>query len=118
MLACVNLLMYGYFITFSDDYSRFGYVYSKFDVLDKFIKSKAKSNNLLGKQIWCLVSLFLSIGLWDYILVVCIGDSISKWNNRKKKSNFYGHGNIDDWFLITFHIHLGYSLEIVSYLHY
>ena len=51
MLACVNLLMYGYFITFSDDYSRFGYVYSKFDVLDKFIKSKAKSNNLLGKQI-------------------------------------------------------------------
>ena len=51
MLACVNLLMYGYFITFSDDYSRFGYVYSKFDALDKFIKSKAKSDNLLGKHI-------------------------------------------------------------------
>ena len=39
---------YGYFITFSDDYSRFGYVHRKFDALDTFIKFKARSNNLLG----------------------------------------------------------------------
>ena len=32
---------YGYFITFSDDYSRFGYVHRKFDVLDTFIEFKA-----------------------------------------------------------------------------
>ena len=32
---------YGYFITFSDDYYRFGYVHRKFDVLDTFIEFKA-----------------------------------------------------------------------------
>ena len=31
----------GIFITFSDDYSRFGYVHRKFDVLDTFIEFKA-----------------------------------------------------------------------------
>ena len=38
---------YGYFITFSDDYSRFGYVHRKYDDLDTFIKFKARSDNLL-----------------------------------------------------------------------
>ena len=41
---------YGYFITFSDDYSRFGYVHRKFDALDTFIEFKAGSNNLLGRH--------------------------------------------------------------------
>ena len=41
---------YGYFITFSDDYSRFGYVYRRSDALDTFIKFKAGSNNLLDIQ--------------------------------------------------------------------
>ena len=45
---------YGYFITFSDDYSRFGYMYRNFDALDKFIESKAKSDNLLCKHIRAL----------------------------------------------------------------
>ena len=39
---------YGYFITFSDDYSRLGYVHRKFDALDSFTEYKARSNNLLG----------------------------------------------------------------------
>ena len=39
---------YGYFITFSDDYSRFGYVHRKFNVLDTFIEFKVRSDNLLG----------------------------------------------------------------------
>ena len=39
---------YGYFITFSNDYFRFGYVHRKFDALDTFIELKARSNNLLG----------------------------------------------------------------------
>ena len=42
---------YGYFITLSDDYSRFGYVYRKFDALDKFIEFNVESDNLLGKHI-------------------------------------------------------------------
>ena len=39
---------YGYFITSSDDYSRFGYVHRKFDALDTFIEFMARSDNLLG----------------------------------------------------------------------
>ena len=39
---------YGYFIGFSDDYSRFGYVYRRFDALDTFIKFKAGLDNLLA----------------------------------------------------------------------
>ena len=41
---------YGYFITFSDDYSRFGYVHRKSDALDTFIEFKTGSNTLLGIQ--------------------------------------------------------------------
>ena len=39
---------YRYFITFSNDYFRFGYVHRKFDALDTFIEFKAGSNNLFG----------------------------------------------------------------------
>ena len=38
---------YRYFITFSDDYSRFGYVHRKFDALDTFIEFKARLGKLL-----------------------------------------------------------------------
>ena len=36
------------FITFSDDYSRFGCVHRKSNALDTFIEFKAESDNLLG----------------------------------------------------------------------
>ena len=39
---------YKYFITFSDDYSRFEYVHRKSDALDAFIEFKAGSDNLLA----------------------------------------------------------------------
>ena len=39
---------YGYFITFSDDYSRFGYVHRKSSALDTFIEFEVGSDNLLG----------------------------------------------------------------------
>ena len=39
---------YGYFITFSDDYSRFGYVHKKSYALDSFIVFKRELDNLLG----------------------------------------------------------------------
>ena len=39
---------YRYFITFSDDYSRFGYIHRRSDALDTFIEFKAGSDNLLG----------------------------------------------------------------------
>ena len=50
---------YEYFITFMDDYSKFGYVYlmhKKSDTLDKFIELKAESRNQLGKRIKALRS--------------------------------------------------------------
>ena len=40
---------YRYFITFSDDYSRFGCAHRESDALDTFIEFKAGSDNLLGK---------------------------------------------------------------------
>ena len=39
---------YRYFITFINDYFRFGYVHRKSDALDTFIEFKVGSNNLLG----------------------------------------------------------------------
>ena len=39
---------YGYFIIFSDDYSRFGYVDRKSNALDTFIEFKVGLDNLLG----------------------------------------------------------------------
>ena len=42
---------YGYFVTFTNDYSMFGYVHRKIDALDTFIEFKAESDNLLGKHI-------------------------------------------------------------------
>ena len=48
---------YKYFITFRNDYSRFGYMYMmhrKFDALDKFIEFKVKLENQLGKRIKAL----------------------------------------------------------------
>ena len=37
---------YGYFITFSDDYFRFGYVHRRSNALDTLIEFKVGSNNL------------------------------------------------------------------------
>ena len=45
---------YEYFITFIDDYSRFGYVYlmkQKFETFEKYKQFKAKVENQLGKHI-------------------------------------------------------------------
>ena len=45
---------YEYFITFIDDYSRFGYVYlmkQKFEAFEKYKQFKAKVENQLGKHI-------------------------------------------------------------------
>ena len=39
---------YGYFITFSDDSSRFGYAHRKFDAFHTFIEFKTGLDNLLG----------------------------------------------------------------------
>ena len=39
---------YGYFITFTDEYSRFRYIHRKSDALDTFIEFKTRLDNLLG----------------------------------------------------------------------
>ena len=50
---------YEYFITFTDDYLRYGYVYlmkKKSEALDKFKKFKAESEKQLGRNIKSLCS--------------------------------------------------------------
>ena len=45
---------YEYFITFTDDYSRYGYVYlmkQKSEAFEKFKESRAEVENQLGKHI-------------------------------------------------------------------
>ena len=41
---------YEHYIFFSDDYSRFGYLYRKSNALDKFIEFKTELDNLLAKH--------------------------------------------------------------------
>ena len=48
---CVYAWKAWVFDHFTDKYSRFGYGHRKFDALDKFIKFKVESDNLLGKHI-------------------------------------------------------------------
>ena len=48
---------YEYFITFIDDYSRFGYVYlikRKSKVFEKFKEFRDEVENQLGKRIWAI----------------------------------------------------------------
>ena len=50
---------YEYFISFIDDYSRYGYLYlmeHKFEALEKFKEYKPEVENLLGKTIKTLQS--------------------------------------------------------------
>ena len=50
---------YEYFITFTDDYSRFGYVYLmkwKFEAFEKFKEFRAEVENQLGKRINAILS--------------------------------------------------------------
>ena len=50
---------YEYFVTFIDDYSRYGYVYlmqHKSDTFEKFKEYRAEVENQLGKTIKCLRS--------------------------------------------------------------
>ena len=99
---------YAYFITFSDDYYRFGYVCRKFDVLDTFIEFKMRSDNLLGIhtvshfhqiKVICLVSLIFSVGAQDYAPIMCTKVFITKWRSGKKISNLDGHSEIVNRFL-------------------
>ena len=50
---------YSYFVTFIDDFSRFGYVYlikNKSEVFEKFVEYKTEVEKQLGKSIKCLRS--------------------------------------------------------------
>ena len=50
---------YEYFITFTDDYSRYGYVYlmrRKFEAFEKFKKFRVEVENQLGKHIKAIQS--------------------------------------------------------------
>jgi len=62
LCSCLNVKArggYEYFISFVDDYSRYGYVYlihHKSKTFEKFKKYKAEVENLLGKTIKTLRS--------------------------------------------------------------
>ena len=108
----------GRLYTFSDYYSRFGYVHRKFDALDTFIEFKAGSNNLLGmhtNSLWLgqgdMSSSFDSFH-WNTRLfpILCTKVSITKCRGGKKISNLDGHSEITDRFLILSLFFLGICL--------
>ena len=51
-------------------------------------------------EVICLVSLILSVWALDYFPTMCTWVSISKWRDGKKISNFDGHSEIVERFLI------------------
>ena len=80
---------YEYFITFTDDYFRFGYVYlmkRKSEPFEKLNKFRTEVENQLGKRIKAIRS---ECGgeylLGDYILVDCNWNTTTKWCSRKKE---------------------------------
>ena len=95
---------------------------------DKFNEFKGESDDLLSEHIKTLQlnqdgvsSRFDSFHqelARNNISVVYTRGVTAKWSNGKKISIFDGRSEIDDCFLIISHIHLGYSLKVVSYLHY
>ena len=80
---------YQYFITFTDDYSRYSYVYlmrRKSETFETFKEFRAEVENQLGK---CIKAIRSECGgeylLGDYILVDCNWNTTTKWCSRKKE---------------------------------
>ena len=122
-LELVHTNMYGPFCVFAwkvwvfhhftDKYFRFGYVYRKSDALNKFFKLKAESDNLLGVHTKSLrlnrdgmPSNFDSfpgnMGLYPNHVNQGLHCKMERY--RKKISNCNKHSEINDWFLVSFHI--------------
>ena len=57
----------------------------------------------------CIVSLILFVGAQDFYLVMCTKVSIAKWRDGNKITNFDGHSEIMDRFMI-FQIFFGICL--------
>ena len=99
---------YEYFITFTDDYSRYGYVYlmkQKSEDFEKFKEFRAEVENQLGK---CIKAIRFDHGgkylledfkdylteKWYYISVDCIWNTTTKWCSRKKEYDSFRYGQI------------------------
>ena len=96
---------YEYFITFTDDYSRFSYVYimkRKFEAFEKFKEFKVEVENQLGKRIKAIRSdrggEYLLGDFKDYLIENGIVSQIYTWNStrkwcgRKKEQDFFRNG--------------------------
>ena len=96
---------YEYFITFIDDYSRFGYVYlmkRKSEAFEKFKEFKAEVENQLGKRIKAIRSdcggEYLLGDFKDYLIEngivsqIYTWNSTTKWCSRKKEQDFFRNG--------------------------
>ena len=96
---------YGYFITFSDDYSKFGYVYRISNEVDTFIIFKVglDQGDMSSKfDFFCWTQ--------DYFPVTCTRVFIAKYRGGNKISKLDGHNEIVDRFLIFSWIILGICL--------
>ena len=105
---------------FTDKYSRFGYVDRKFEALGTFIEFKAELDSLLDKHIKALwlnqgsvSSKFDSFDKEHMIIsqLCALGTLLN--GAMEIRYQTLRHRLIDDWFLITSHILLGYIFETV-----
>jgi len=100
---------YQYFITFTDDFSRYDYIYlmkHKSESFEKFKEFQNEVQNQLGKSIKALRSdrggEYLSqvfsdhLRVWNGFRAHSSGNTTMEWCVRKEKSNFIGYGLIYD----------------------
>ena len=101
---------YEYFITFTDDLSRYGYVYlmkHKSEAFEKFKEFQSEVQNQLGKKIKFLRSdrggEYMSHEfddhlkeLWDSSSTHSAGNATEKWCVGKAEPHLVGHGTVND----------------------
>ena len=106
---CIYIWKVWVFDNFIDKYSRFGYVDKKSNALDKFIKLKAKSNNLLGKHINTLwldrggVSRRFNYFHMEHRMIsyLCALRTLLQNGVMEKRYQTLIDSDIGDWFLAT-----------------
>ena len=111
---------YEYFISFIDDYSRYGHIYlihHKSNSLEKFKEYKAEVENELGKTIKILRSdrgeEYMDLRFQDYMIENGIQSQLSAPSTptepciRKKKPDLVRHGSLYDEFFSDARFFLG-----------
>ncbi|KAJ9557034.1 hypothetical protein OSB04_011648 [Centaurea solstitialis] len=121
---------YRYFITFTDDFSRYGYVYlmrHKSESFEKFREYQNEVQNQLDRKIKFLRSdrggEYLSQEFGNHLIECGIVSQLThsvytsdEWCVRKEESYIARHGTIDDVSLYTTSIILGHALETTTHI--